>query len=380
MRKDQPFREFMDSLAVYRDVDVILDRVLLKSRELCRAEAGTIFLLEGEELVFAYTHNDRLFAVEDASRHIYAGVRLPLSHASMAGYCGLTRAMLNIPHVRRIPPDAPYRFNDAFDRKSGFRTSSVLMIPLFKRDGGLLGVMQIINALDAKGRPRPFSSRMERQVELLTMNAAWVLENSRDRRRGLRRLLRVLHLHDPSESSAHAERTAGLAVALYRRWAQKQGHDPERIRRYADNLHPAALLHDLGKIGVPPELLGKTTPLTVEEKAALAEHCRLGAELLADAGGEISELAHVTALLHHQRWDQGGESIPLCARITSIADAFDALARPRACAAALSLADAAVVIRKQAGGAFDPELTECLMEIQDVVEKIYQHFIEEYVP
>ena len=377
MRNDQPFREFLSSLAVYRDLDTILDRVLLRSRELCRAEAGTIFLLEGEELVFACTHNDRLFAVENAFRHIYDGVRLPLSHASMAGHCGLTRKTLNIPNVRHIPPDAPYRFNDTFDRKSGFRTSSVLMIPLFKRDDTLLGVMQIINALDARGRPRPFSSRMERLVELLTMNAAWALENSQDRRRGLRRLLRVLHLHDPSESSAHAERTAGLAVALYREWAQKQGYDPEQIRRYADNLHPAALLHDLGKIGVSPELLGKAATLTAEENTALADHCRLGAELLADAGSEISELARDTALLHHQRWDQGGGSIPLCARITSIADAFDALARPRACAAAFSLADAAAIIRKQAGGAFDPELTECLMEIQDVAEKIYHHFIEE---
>ena len=377
MREDQLCRDFLDSLVVYRDVDVILDRILLKSRELCRAEAGTIFLLEGDELVFAYTHNDRLFPVDNAHQHAYAGARLPLSRTSMAGYCGLTRTALKIPNVRRIPPDAPYRFNDAFDRKSGFRTVSALILPLLKRNGDLLGVMQIINALDAAGRPRPFSVRMERLAGLLTKNAALFLENSRDRRRSLRRLLRVLHLHDPLESVAHAERTAGLAVTLYRRWAQKQGHDPERIRRYVDSLHPAVLLHDLGKIGVRPELLGKPAALTEQENAALAEHCRLGAELLVDAEDEISELACDTALLHHQRWDQGGESIPLCARITAIADAFDALARPRSCAASLALTDAADLIHKQAGCAFDPELTECLMEILDVAGDIYQRFIEE---
>jgi len=376
MRDDQPFRAFLTSLAAYRDVDVILDRILLKSRELCRAEAGTIFLLEGEELVFAYTHNDRLFPTENAYQHSYTGTRLFLSHSSLAGHCALTRTMLNIPNVRRIPPDAPYRFNDAFDRKSGFRTVSMLTIPLLKRSGGLLGVMQLINALNAKARPRPFSARMEWLVDLLTKEAAMVLENSRDRRQSLRRLLRVLQLHDPSESVAHAERVAGLAVTLYHKWAQKQNHAPEQILRYADSLHPAALLHDLGKIGVRPELLSKSAALTTEEQTTLAEHCRLGAELLADAGDEISELACDTALLHHQRWDQGGESIPLCARIAAIADAFDSLARPRACAVALSLADAATAIRTQAGRAFDPELAECLMEIQDVAEKIYQHLIE----
>ena len=376
MRDNQPFSSFLDSLAAYRDVEVILDRILLKSRELCRAEAGTIFLLEGEELVFAYTHNDRLFPTENAYQHSYTGTRLFLSHSSLAGHSALTRTTLNIPNVRRIPPDAPYSFNDAFDRKSHFRTVSMLTIPLLKRGGGLLGVMQLINALNAKGRPRPFSARMEWLVAILTREAAMVLENSRDRRQSLRRLLRVLHLHDPSESVAHAERVAGLAVTLYHKWAQKQNHAPEQILRYADSLHPAVLLHDLGKIGVRPELLSKSAALTAEEKATLAEHCRLGAELLADAGDEISELACDTALLHHQRWDQGGESIPLCARIAAIADAFDSLARPRTCAVALSLADSAAAIRKQAGRAFDPELAECLMEIQDVAGKIYQHFIE----
>ena len=374
MRETPSFLEFLDGLAAYRHVDAILDRILLKSRELCRAEAGTIFLLEGEKLVFAYTHNDRLFTAENAYRHIYAGAHLPLSSASMAGYCALTRKALNIPHVQHIPEDAPYRPNTTFDRKSGFHTRSALTIPLLKRGGSLLGVMQLINALDAKGRPKPFSVRMERLVGLLTREAALALENSRDRQQSIHRLLRVLHLHDPSESVAHAERTAGLAVIIYRQWAHKQGQAQEDIRRYADSLYPAVLLHDLGKIGIQPELLSKPATLTGEENAILAEHCRLGAELLSNAEHEISALAGDTALHHHQRWDQGGMTIPLCARLAAIADAFDALTRPRACAAALSLADAAALIRKQAGSAFDPELTACLLEIQDVAREIYRRF------
>ena len=377
MREYLPFFEFFDSLAAYRNVDAILDRILLKSRELCRAEAGTIFLLEGEELIFAYTHNDRLFPVENAYRHIYAGARLPLSHSSLAGHCALTRTVLNIPHVQRIPEEAPYRANVTFDRKSGFHTVSALMIPLLKRGGDLLGVMQLINSLNSKGKPRPFSLHMERLVGLLTREAALALENSRDRRQGLRRLLRVLYLHDPSESAAHAERTAGLAVALYRHWAQKHNQDQEQIRRYADSLHPAVLLHDLGKIGVPPELLNKPAVLTEEENTVLLEHCRLGAELLNNSESEISELARETALYHHQRWDQGGKNIPLCARLTAIADAFETLVRPRACAAAFSLADAATLMHKQAGCAFDPELVECLLEIRDLAKEIYQRFADD---
>lgn len=94
---------FLNSLSRFREESSILDRILAKSREVTGADAGTVFVAEGNELVFAYTHNDSLFSVDTAYKHAYSTLRIPLSTESIAGYTAITGNVLNLPDVRRLP-------------------------------------------------------------------------------------------------------------------------------------------------------------------------------------------------------------------------------------------------------------------------------------
>ena len=135
---------FLEEIARYRDVNAVLDRILAKAREITHADAGTIFLVEGDELVFAYTHNDSLFPVDNAHKHAYATVRMPVSKHSIAGYAALAKDSLNLADVRRPPPGAPYGFNSAFDESTGYRTVSMLTLPFFDKTGNVSGILQLI--------------------------------------------------------------------------------------------------------------------------------------------------------------------------------------------------------------------------------------------
>jgi putative nucleotidyltransferase with HDIG domain len=125
----------------------------------------------------------------------------------------------------------------------------------------------------------------------------------------------------------------------------------------------AALLHDLGKIGVPSELTARRGPLDEVERRAVERHPEVGARLLAPLG--LGEELVASVRHHHERWDGcgypdglGGESIPLTARIVQVADAFDAMTSDRPWRRARTQASALAELRREAGRQFDPTLAK----------------------
>jgi hypothetical protein len=378
--------DFLDTLLLYKDETAILDRILFKSREISTAEAGTVFLPDGDDLIFAYTHNDFLFPADSAHKYAYVNMRIPVSPASITGYVAVTRRSLNLPDVHSLPKGVPYCFNDSFDRKTGYRTVSVLTVPIIGHAGLFLGVLQLLNSLDPAGQPRAFSKEMESRVNLLVREIALILENSRNVHSGVRRLLHIANLHDAAETIQHAERVGSLAAEIYQQWAGKRKEDPEQIRHYKSQLRLAAMLHDIGKVGVSDLVLNKDARLDEDERRAMISHTALGYTLFSQEAGDISELAAETALHHHQRWDgtgygghpdmpaPAGEDIPLAARITALADVFDSLVSPRGYKKLWSFADAAALISEQAGRHFDPELVESFLEIQELAAAIYERY------
>jgi HD-GYP domain-containing protein (c-di-GMP phosphodiesterase class II)/phosphoribosyl 1,2-cyclic phosphodiesterase len=380
---------FLEDLARYRDESAILDRILAKAREITHADAGTIYLVEGNELVFSYTHNDTLFPVENAHKHIYANIRIPILETSIAGYAASTGTPLNIEDVRKLQPGVPYSFNDEFDRSSGYVTLSMLAIPFFDNSGVISGVLQVINSVDPQtGKPCPFTLNMAHNVRILAREAASVLEQSSTERRGIYGILRMAEVHDPSETGPHAERVGSIAAELYHRWAERSGYSADAIRYEKSRIRLASMLHDIGKVGVSDLILKKRGKLTDAEFATMRGHTELGASILADGFGEISSSAREIALHHHQRWDGrgyagstdagrlSGEDIPLGARITAIADVFDALVSPRCYKEPWKFGDALALLRAEAGKHFDPSLVGDMMEIDDILGKIYVKFPE----
>jgi response regulator RpfG family c-di-GMP phosphodiesterase/phosphoribosyl 1,2-cyclic phosphodiesterase len=379
--------QFMQELSAYRDTYSILDRILAKAREITRADAGTIFLLEDNELVFAYTHNDSLFSADDAHKYAYAAIRLPVSEKSIAGYVAATGKPLNIADVRFPPLDVPYSFNDSFDRKTGYVTKSMLTLPFSKRSGEVLGVLQLINCQHPIDRTaRPFSLNMENDCQQLAREVSGILERSAIEKKGILSIIRMASVHDPAETGPHAERVGAIAAELYHVWAWRRGYDLDRIRDEKGLLRLAAMLHDVGKIGVDEKILNKSGKLTEEEFAVMCRHTSIGASILTEDMGEIATLAHEIALHHHQKWDGrgysgsgdagklAGENIPVGARITAIADVFDALVSQRVYKKPWSLDDALNFLRKEAGTHFDPELVDCMIGLEELLRAIYEAF------
>jgi putative two-component system response regulator len=168
------------------------------------------------------------------------------------------------------------------------------------------------------------------------------------------------------DTGRHIERVGVTAAAL----ADWRGFviDP------APAIRLAAAMHDVGKIGIPDWVLLKPGRLTPDERTIIERHCELGHALLAGSSSPVLKLAASVALNHHERWDgngypnrRRGDDIPLEARITSVADVFDALTRDRVYRAALPLDTAIDVMLRDRGGLFDPQLLDLFLEHLDVV-------------
>ena len=150
------------------------------------------------------------------------------------------------------------------------------------------------------------------------------------------------------------------------------------------------MLHDAGKVGIPDAVLKKPGPLTEEEFELIKQHTIYGADLFSNISSELDQVTHDIMLHHHERWNgQGypgrleasgkrnplaGEEIPLPARITALADVFDALASKRCYKEPWNLKDIYKEIQEGAGQYFDPELVETFFQVTDILEAIQKKF------
>ena len=152
----------------------MLESLLAEARRLTGAEAGTIYVRDGDELRFEVTHNEvlarRLGDAEARAR--LTSAPLSLSERSIASYVALTRATVVIDDVYAIPASRPYTFNPELDRRNDYRCRSMLVMPLRDARGGLFGVLQLINRLDARGEVVAFDAECQARVAALVAERA----------------------------------------------------------------------------------------------------------------------------------------------------------------------------------------------------------------
>ncbi|MEK7386762.1 MAG: GAF domain-containing protein, partial [candidate division NC10 bacterium] len=154
--------------------------MLTEARRFTRAEAGTLFLREGEQLQFAVVQNDLLARElgEEEMRRRLQEQPLHLRELSLAGHVALTGDILNLHDTYMIPPDRPYAFDSRVDSRLNYRTQSILVVPLQDPTGNILGVLELINAQD-RGQTMPFDSQYESLVRSLASQAAVAIRNAR---------------------------------------------------------------------------------------------------------------------------------------------------------------------------------------------------------
>ena len=161
-------------------------------------------------------------------------------------------------------------------------------------------------------------------------------------------------------TSQHSFRVSEYSVMI----AKRLGFSDEQC----ENLRKAALLHDIGKIGIPDSVLNKPARLTDEEYAVMKSHVVKGGEILS----KFTLIDNVAdgALYHHERYDGSGyvhglkgEEIPLNARIIGIADAFDAMTANRVYRKKLDMDYVIAEIKRGRGTQFDPKLVDIMIEL-----------------
>ena len=377
--------DFSNKLIQFNDINTVLDRILLEARRLSDADAGTVFLREGNELVFAYTHNDTLFHVDNAHKYSYANARLPISTASIAGYCATTGNPLCIDNVRELSPDMPFTFNESFDNATGYRTVSIYCLPLPDSSNSVTGIIQLINRME-NGRPVPFPESITAPLVTLSILATGAIHRSRIVKEMILRMQMMAALNDPKETGPHVERVGAVAAEVYQAIAEKNNVPVDVRRGTRDQIRLAAMLHDLGKVSIPREVLKKPGKLNEEEFAIMQTHCAAGSRLFPHATDLLDVMAKTIALHHHQKWNGRGytgdpdvallqgEDIPLAARITAVADVFDALVSARCYKPAWTWDDAVNVLKQDAGTHFDPIVVDAFLSVEPTVKAIYERY------
>lgn len=252
------------ALVSEHDQDRLLDLILTEARSLLSAEAGSLYLVMPEgDLLFAHTQNAKVALP-------YRKFRFPISAAFIAGFTALTGQSLNLPDVYRIPDDAPYRFNDSFDRAANYHTTSMLVVPLKDSEGHVLGVLQLINRLEDDGQVVPFLPGHQSLAESLGAQAGVAVRNAKLRteieelfKGFVKASVKAIEQRDPV-TRGHSRRVARYTVGLAR-VINATPNGPYGGIHFTDKqieeIRYASLLHDFGKVGVREQVLVKSKKL-----------------------------------------------------------------------------------------------------------------------
>jgi len=394
-----------------QDLDILLERVLLEARKVVNADAGSIYVGQmveedgviSEKLAIKYSQNDTLQKeLPPGQKLIYSVFSIPIDDKTISGYCALTRKLVNVPDAYNLPSCVPYSFGKNYDQLSGYKTSSILTVPMTNAESRLIGVIQIINSIDKDGNIVPFSEDDELQITHFATKASMALQKAQIMRTMILRLIKMAELRDPKETGSHVNRVAGYATEIYDRWASKHGVADEIRDKFKDSMRIASMLHDVGKVAISDAILKKPARFTPEEYAIMQKHTVYGSALFDDALSPLDLLSRDIAFTHHENWDgtgypgwvdpisgvpikigedgapigKKGEEIPLAGRIVSIADVFDALCSRRVYKEPWKEEDVLKEIRAMSGIKFDPELVEIFFEILPSIKQIQKLYPE----
>jgi len=324
----------------------IRTRAMEAAKQLLDAEAASLLLVDGdrEELFFEVALGDKGNRLKE--------VRLKFGQG-IAGWVALHGEPVMVEDVYSDP-----RFFRQADEKSTFVTRDMVCVPVRFRER-ILGVLEVMNK-----RKGTFDDADLRLLGAFGNQVAIAVENS-----SLYEQLReaffgtALSLADSLEkrdpyTGGHTKRVRDYSVAIGRVLGL-DGRDMEMLTL-------AAILHDIGKVGVRDTVLLKEGRLDQEEFASMARHAVYGAEILSHVRGMEPVIAGVKG--HHEMYDGSGypdrlrgEEIPLAARIIAVADTFDAMTTDRPYRTALTREEARAELRRCSGRQFDPVAVEAFI-------------------
>jgi len=349
---------YISLIAPEKDLDRILLYMADMGRELILADRCTLWLHDKE--------NNQLWT---KVAHGVKALTMP-AEAGLAGY-----ALKNNQSIFIEDAYKDERFNPEVDLQTGYRTKSVLVIPIQNQQGENMGVYQAINKMTSAG---VFSSQ---DIDLLTLAASYsgkaleaaiLNQEIEQTQKEIIYLMGEIGESRSKETGNHVKRVAEYSKVL----ALRLGLSPAE----AELIKTSSPMHDIGKVAIPDAILKKPGKLTDEEFALMQAHTKIGYELLKKSNRQLLKSAAIIAHQHHEKWNgtgypQGlkGEEIHMYGRITAIADVFDALASDRCYKKAWEIDRVINLFKEERGVQFDPRLVDafldCLEEILALKEE-----------
>lgn len=357
------------SITALTDIDELLKVIAEETKNAIQADRCTVFLWDKD--------TDELWSKVALGLDSSQEIRFP-ADKGLAGYVVKTGESLNIADAYNDP-----RFNPEVDSKTGYKTKTILCMPIMNNNKEIIGAFQVINKIDGV-----FTKNDEDLLVAIGGSASIALENAQ--------------LFDKQLQMYHEQKLMfesfidTLAMSIDARDKITAGHST-RVRMYAtllaqeidmdpkdiSLLEKAAILHDIGKIGIRDSVLQKDGKLTPEEYKHIQEHVRITHDILSRIYMSADfRIITEMACSHHEKYDGTGyyrhlkgEEITLGGRILAVADVFDAITSKRHYRDKMPIVNVIDILIKGAGSHFDKNLVDTFLAIP--LNKIVRVFLSE---
>lgn len=280
------------------DLNQLLDTILMSVMELAGCDAGTLYLLDGETLRFKIMHTNSLGTHSGGDGNDPPLPPVPLRPENVCAYAFLEGRTIRIEDVYT---NDKFNFSGPrnYDSITGYRTKSMLVVPMRNREGVKLGVLQLINALDDDGEIQAFPEELVLAVESVASQAALTIQNVNyinDIRELFQSFVRVMSAAVDERSPYNANHSKRMAqvcekfLEFLNKRADARNEEPPHFLNHKEELVMSVLLHDIGKVTTDLEIMNKPERLYELQKEHIC-HRMEKIRLLAAIGslkGEIS--------------------------------------------------------------------------------------------
>ena len=283
---------------------------------------------------------------------------------------------------REIIPDAYFdeRFNRHIDEETGYRTKSMMVIPMYDYDENIIGAIQVVNH---HGENSIFEARDLERLTLASTYAAETLVSAKlaieitETQKEVVFTMGSIAESRSKETGNHVKRVAEYSKIL----ALAYGMDEEE----AELLKQASPMHDIGKVAIPDSILNKPGRFDENERFIMNTHAELGHKMIKDSKRPLLQAASIVAYEHHEKFNGTGyprklkgENIHIYGRITALADVFDALGSDRVYKKAWSDERIFKLLHEERGEHFDPKLIDLFFENLDEIKAVRESFNDKY--
>ena len=356
------------SITALTDINVLLKVIAEETKNAIQADRCTVFLFDKEK--------NELWSKVALGMESQE-IRFP-ADKGLAGYVVQTGESVNIADAYSDP-----RFNKDVDSKSGYHTKSILCMPIKNNNQEIIGAFQVLNKLDGV-----FTKNDEDLLVAIGGSASIALENAQ-----LFEQQKELYKEQKELFESFIDT---LATSIDARDKITSGHS-SRVKLYtmlivdALNMAPhdreiiekAAILHDIGKIGIRDAVLQKEGKLTPEEYAHIQQHVKITHDILEKIHmSDDFKLITDIACSHHEKWDGSGyyrhlkgEEIPYGGRILAVSDVFDAITSKRHYRDKMPIANVIRILINDSGTHFDKNIVDVFLSIS--ADKIIDVFLTE---